>query len=76
MMILYVCRAKDCGYFRDMTEVAFYGGYAGVNTRTLQYNTTVTHCPNGHGEMYQVQKGDRLAVLPVAVESEKEGKDE
>lgn len=41
-----------------------------------QYNKSVTHCLHGHGEMYQVQKGDRLAVLPAIVESEKAGKNE
>jgi Zn finger protein HypA/HybF involved in hydrogenase expression len=66
MMILYIC--KICGYFRDMTQVAFM---AGVTTEKPQYNHTVTHCPNGHGEMYQVQKGDRLHVLSEREEEEK-----
>lgn len=65
MIILYVC--KQCGYFRDMTEIAFY---AGVTAQVPQYNHTVTHCPNGHGMMYLVQNGDRIVVI------EKEGKNE
>jgi hypothetical protein len=65
MMVLYVCRAKGCGFFRDMTPM--YPFYTSADSVPL-YNTTVTHCPDGHGEMYQVQKGDRLAVI----EEEKE----
>lgn len=72
-MILYICRAKDCGYFRDMTALAFsvhpeYFSNGNV-AQKVQYNTSVTHCPHGHGMMYQVQKGDRLAVI---AEDEKE----
>lgn len=72
-MTLYVCRTKDCGFFRDMTPM--YPFYNSADSVPL-YNTTVTHCPNCKTAMYQVQKGDRLAVLPVVVESGKEGKNE
>jgi Zn finger protein HypA/HybF involved in hydrogenase expression len=41
-----------------------------------KYNASVTHCPNCKTEMYQVQKGDKLAVLPNVVEGEREGKSE
>lgn len=70
-MILYICRTKGCGFFRDITPISFFANnMAQVGT----YNKTLTHCPNGHGEMYQVQKGDRLAVI---AEDEKiEGKNE
>ena len=27
------------------------------------------YCPDGHGLMYEVQDGDRLAVLPAVVEA-------
>lgn len=66
-MILYIC--KICGYFRDMTPIS--GPllvFLTDTTKPFSYNHTVTHCPHGHGEMYQVQKGDRLAV--------REGKEE
>ncbi len=40
----------------------------------VHYNTSVTHCPKGHGKMYQVQKGDRLVVI--AKDEKREGKNE
>jgi Zn finger protein HypA/HybF involved in hydrogenase expression len=64
-MILYIC--KSCGYFRDIT------GVISLTLETIahppEYNASVTHCPNCKTAMYQVQKGDRLAVI---VEAEKE----
>ena len=71
-MILYIC--KTCGFFRDMTYVSGLMSITIENmVRPVRYNTTVTYCPNGHGLMYQVQEGDRLSVLPVVAEDEKEG---
>lgn len=57
-MQLYLCRV--CGYFRDVTAISFF---AGITFQTGQYNETVTHCPNCKTAMYQVQKGDRLAII-------------
>jgi len=64
MMQLYVCRT--CGYFRDVTAISFF---AGSMFQTGEYNETVTHCPSCKTAMYQVQKGDRLAIM---VQDEKE----
>lgn len=69
-MILFICRT--CGKFRDVTPITFFCHpeyfLTDEKARFIQYNHTVTHCPNGHGEMYQVQKGDRLQVLPAEIE--------
>ena len=67
-MLLYIC--NTCGFFRDMTPIAFF---AGNLSQSGQYNQTVTHCPVCKIAMYQVQKGDRLAII---VQDEKEGKNE
>ncbi len=66
-MCLYVC--KSCGYFRDMTHITGLMSITLDNiVRSAQYNTSITHCHDCKVEMYQVQKGDRLAVLPAVTE--------
>ena len=66
MMQLYVC--GTCGFFRDVTAMSFLAGFP---AKVGQYNKTVTHCPNGHGLMRQVQEGDRLAVIEQKDKEEK-----